>query len=165
MFVATDIKWYRYKFIFMIEPDKQFCFSSRKKAWYFTQDYLRCWIPGSFDLLFYTDKNLEIPDKLQESSACLIPNAEQVKLRSFSTSVHRVDGAVSYKFSMWLQVQIEIVWNCGALSARCTALTHLRATCQRTVEKDRTRNIIQPIWDEWKAFWEWDALSDAVFAL
>ncbi|XP_076815613.1 mitotic spindle assembly checkpoint protein MAD2A-like isoform X2 [Clavelina lepadiformis] len=56
--------------------------------------------PCSFDLLFYTDKNLEAPSQWEDSSACLITNSEEVKLRSFSTSVHRVDGAVSYKFSM-----------------------------------------------------------------
>nr|CAB3263589.1 mitotic spindle assembly checkpoint protein MAD2A-like [Phallusia mammillata] len=56
--------------------------------------------PCSFDLLFYTDKNLEVSEKWEDSSPCLIPNSEEVKLRSFSTSVHKVDGAVSYKFSM-----------------------------------------------------------------
>lgn len=55
---------------------------------------------GSFDLLFYTDKNLEVSEKWEDSSPCLISNSEEVKLRSFSTSVHKVDGAVSYKFTM-----------------------------------------------------------------
>jgi len=55
--------------------------------------------PCSFDLLFYTDKDLEAPKNWDNSSPCLITNGEQVQLRSFSTSVHQVDGAVSYKFS------------------------------------------------------------------
>jgi len=57
--------------------------------------------PCSFDLLFYTNKeDVEVPEAMRESGACLITNAEQVKLRSFSTNVHSVEGAVSYKFVM-----------------------------------------------------------------
>nr|XP_002131760.1 mitotic spindle assembly checkpoint protein MAD2A [Ciona intestinalis] len=57
-------------------------------------------VPCSFDLLFYTNHDLVAPEHWEDSSACLINNSEVVKLRSFSTSVHKVDGAVSYKFSM-----------------------------------------------------------------
>lgn len=54
----------------------------------------------AFDILFYTNSDVEnISPKLQESSAFLITDSEEVKLRSFSTSVHKVDGAVSYKFN------------------------------------------------------------------
>lgn len=52
----------------------------------------------SFDVLIYTNKDLEVPNAdWGESEACLIANPEHVKLRSFSTNIHRVDTAVSYK--------------------------------------------------------------------
>lgn len=51
----------------------------------------------SFDILIYTHKDLDVPNEWGESDACVITNSEEVKLRSFSTSVHRVEAAVSYK--------------------------------------------------------------------
>merc|ERR1712050_621885 len=51
----------------------------------------------SFDVLIYTEKDLEAPTQWGESEACLIANPEHVQLRSFSTNIHRVDTAVSYK--------------------------------------------------------------------
>merc|ERR1712111_215852 len=46
----------------------------------------------SFDVLIYTNKDLEVPNAdWGESEACLIANPEHVKLRSFSTNIHRVD--------------------------------------------------------------------------
>ncbi|KAJ3054990.1 Mitotic spindle checkpoint component mad2 [Rhizophlyctis rosea] len=54
--------------------------------------------PCTFNILAYTDKNAEVPATWAESDARLITrNAEQVKLRSFSTSVHRVEGLVAYR--------------------------------------------------------------------
>lgn len=53
----------------------------------------------SFDILFYTNPNVEIPKELEESGAHLIADSQEVQLRSFSTSVHTVNGAVSYKYS------------------------------------------------------------------
>lgn len=53
----------------------------------------------AFDILFYTDHDVDVSPKMEESGAFLIPDSEEVKLRSFSTSVHKVDGAVSYKFN------------------------------------------------------------------
>lgn len=53
----------------------------------------------AFDILFYTNRDINVPTKLEESGAFLIPGSEEVKLRSFSTSIHKVDGAVSYKFN------------------------------------------------------------------
>jgi mitotic spindle assembly checkpoint protein MAD2 len=39
-----------------------------------------------------------VPEAWEESDPRYIAeNAEQVKLRSFSTSIHKVDGMVSYK--------------------------------------------------------------------
>ena len=51
----------------------------------------------SFDILIYTHKDLDVPMEWGESDACLIQNSEDVKLRSFSTNIHRVEAAVSYK--------------------------------------------------------------------
>ena len=51
----------------------------------------------SFDILIYTHKDLEAPVEWGESDACLIQDSEEVKLRSFSTNIHRVEAAVSYK--------------------------------------------------------------------
>jgi len=51
----------------------------------------------SFDLLVYTHNNLDVPEEWGDSGACYIANAESVKLKSFSTSVHRVEACVSYK--------------------------------------------------------------------
>jgi len=51
----------------------------------------------SFDILIYTDKDLVAPETFGESDACIIENSEEVKLRSFSTNIHRVEAAVSYK--------------------------------------------------------------------
>ena len=52
----------------------------------------------TFDLLAYTDADSTVPMEWEESDARNIANgAEQVKLRSFSTAVHKVEGMVSYK--------------------------------------------------------------------
>ena len=51
----------------------------------------------SFDILIYTHKDLDVPMEWGESDACMIQNSEEVKLRSFSTNIHRVEAAVSYK--------------------------------------------------------------------
>jgi len=51
----------------------------------------------SFDILIYTHKDMEVSDEWGESDPCFIANSEEVKLRSFSTAVHKVEAAVSYK--------------------------------------------------------------------
>jgi len=51
----------------------------------------------TFDVLIYTPDNTEVPQEWKESDAKIITNSEEVKLRSFSTGVHKVDTAVSYK--------------------------------------------------------------------
>ncbi|KAJ3069287.1 Mitotic spindle checkpoint component mad2 [Podochytrium sp. JEL0797] len=54
--------------------------------------------PCTFNILTYTDKDAEVPATWIDSDAKLITkNAEQVKLRSFSTSVHKVDAMVAYR--------------------------------------------------------------------
>ena len=52
---------------------------------------------GAFDILVYTDKDLEVPELWDESGACMISNSQEVKLRSFTTSIHKVDSMVAYK--------------------------------------------------------------------
>lgn len=53
--------------------------------------------PCTFDLLVYTDKNANVPEKWADSDPCYIMNSTEVKMRSFTTSVHQVDSMVSYK--------------------------------------------------------------------
>jgi mitotic spindle assembly checkpoint protein MAD2 len=53
---------------------------------------------ASFDILVYADKSVSVPESWEDSDARQISgNPEYVKLRSFSTSVHRVDALVAYK--------------------------------------------------------------------
>ena len=54
-------------------------------------------ILGAFDLLAYTTIDQDIPDSWEESQARIIAKSEEVRLRSFSTTVHKVDTMVSYK--------------------------------------------------------------------
>lgn len=42
---------------------------------------------GTFEILVYTNRNAQVPIKWEDSDPRLIPNAETVKLRSFSTGV------------------------------------------------------------------------------
>jgi hypothetical protein len=51
----------------------------------------------TIDLLAYTDKESEVPFEWEESDPRYITSAANVKLRSFSTSVHNVEALVSYK--------------------------------------------------------------------
>mmetsp|Transcript_46739 Transcript_46739/g.77383 ORF Transcript_46739/g.77383 Transcript_46739/m.77383 type:complete len:203 (+) Transcript_46739:109-717(+) len=53
--------------------------------------------PCTFDLLVYTDTDVEVPKAWEESDPRYINSSDEVKLRSFTTKVHRVDAAVSYK--------------------------------------------------------------------
>ena len=51
----------------------------------------------SFDILIYSHSDTAVPAEWGESDPCYIINSEEVKLRSFSTGIHRVEAAVSYK--------------------------------------------------------------------
>ncbi|XP_071808754.1 mitotic spindle assembly checkpoint protein MAD2A-like [Asterias amurensis] len=53
--------------------------------------------PCTFNILIYTDKNLSMPEQWEESGPSLVANSQEVKLRSFTTSIHKVEGAVSYR--------------------------------------------------------------------
>lgn len=52
---------------------------------------------GAFDLLIYTDKDLVVPEKWEESGPQFIANSEEVRLRSFTTTIHKVNSMVAYK--------------------------------------------------------------------
>lgn len=53
--------------------------------------------PCSFDLLIYTNKTASVPQKWADSDPRYIMNSQEVKLRSFTTSFHKVDSMVTYK--------------------------------------------------------------------
>jgi mitotic spindle assembly checkpoint protein MAD2 len=46
--------------------------------------------PCSFDLLVYTKKDAAVPAKWEDSDPCYIMNSQEVKLRSFTTSVSSI---------------------------------------------------------------------------
>ena len=56
---------------------------------------------GAFDLLMYTNRDLEVPEMWEESGPQIIANSQEVRLRSFSTAIHKVDTMVSYKSEDW----------------------------------------------------------------
>ncbi|CAH8431032.1 unnamed protein product [Dicrocoelium dendriticum] len=51
----------------------------------------------TFELLIYTKKNADIPDGWEQSGPQYVSDSTELKLRSFSTTVHRVEHMVSYK--------------------------------------------------------------------
>lgn len=53
--------------------------------------------PCTFDLLVYTNKNTKVPQSWEESDPKFIQNSTEVRLRSFTTKVHKVDTLVSFK--------------------------------------------------------------------
>ncbi len=53
----------------------------------------------TFNILAYTEKDTLAPQEWIDSDPRLIPDAQVVKLRGFSTGVHQVDSEVSYKLN------------------------------------------------------------------
>ncbi|KAH0566507.1 hypothetical protein GP486_000088 [Trichoglossum hirsutum] len=53
----------------------------------------------TFNVLVYADADSEVPMEWGDSDAKEIKNGEKVQLRSFSTSNHRVDTLVSYRYA------------------------------------------------------------------
>ncbi|CAL1676960.1 unnamed protein product [Lasius platythorax] len=51
----------------------------------------------SFDILAYTVPDCNIPNQWDETQPVFIANSQEVQLRSFSTSIHKMDTIVSYK--------------------------------------------------------------------
>lgn len=56
--------------------------------------------PCTFDLLVYTNKDAVVPAKWAESDPCYIMNSQQVKLRSFTTTVSQSLRSVSLE-AVW----------------------------------------------------------------
>ena len=56
----------------------------------------------TFNVLVYADADSEVPLEWGDSDAKEIKNGEKVQLRSFSTSNHRVDTLVSYRYVVFL---------------------------------------------------------------
>jgi mitotic spindle assembly checkpoint protein MAD2 len=53
--------------------------------------------PCTFDLLVYTPKDANVPNTWEDSDPRFIPDSADVELRSFSTSLHKVQALVSYR--------------------------------------------------------------------
>jgi mitotic spindle assembly checkpoint protein MAD2 len=51
----------------------------------------------TFDLLIYTHAETNVPTEWEESDPKYISKSNEVRLRSFTTKVHRVDASVAYK--------------------------------------------------------------------
>lgn len=51
----------------------------------------------TFDLLVYTTLDSDVPTQWEESDPKYISNSEEVRLRSFTTKVHKVAAAVAYR--------------------------------------------------------------------
>lgn len=51
----------------------------------------------AFDILTYTVPDCNIPNKWDETQPVFIANSQEVQLRSFSSSIHKMDTIVSYK--------------------------------------------------------------------
>jgi hypothetical protein len=54
----------------------------------------------TFNVLVYADADSEVPLEWGDSDAKEINNGEKVQLRNFSTSSHRVDTLVSYRYDI-----------------------------------------------------------------
>ena len=53
--------------------------------------------PCTFDLLVYANDDAKVPQTWEESDPKYISNSQEVRLRSFTTKVHKVEARVSYK--------------------------------------------------------------------
>lgn len=51
----------------------------------------------SFDVLIHAKTDCDIPEKWTEAEPIAISNAQNVQLKSFSTSLHKMETVVSYK--------------------------------------------------------------------
>ena len=51
----------------------------------------------SFDIQIYTKDNVELPKEWADAEPANIKNAQCVKMRSFSTNIHKLNTMVTYK--------------------------------------------------------------------
>jgi len=61
----------------------------------------------TFNVLVYADADSDVPIEWGDSDAKEIKDGEKVQLRSFSTSNHRVDTLVSYRYVFWSKISEE----------------------------------------------------------
>lgn len=53
---------------------------------------------GTFNILVYADEDVQVPTTWEDSDPNLIAGGgEHVKLRSFDTSMHKIDALVAYR--------------------------------------------------------------------
>lgn len=52
--------------------------------------------PCAFDLLIYTRTTSTVPETFEDCDPCYIANGAEVKLRSFTTSIHQIKADVEY---------------------------------------------------------------------
>ena len=63
----------------------------RSTCWLYIYNYItNTGEPCAFDLLVYADKEATVPISWEDSDPCLIANAEEVRLRAFSTKVMNI---------------------------------------------------------------------------
>ena len=51
----------------------------------------------SFDIQIYTKDDIDLPEEWAEAEPANIKNAQSVKMRSFSTNIHKMETVVTYK--------------------------------------------------------------------
>lgn len=51
----------------------------------------------SFDIQIYTKNDVNLPNEWSDAQPAHIKNAQSVKMRSFSTNIHRMETVVTYK--------------------------------------------------------------------
>lgn len=56
--------------------------------------------PCTFDLLVFANQETDVPKAWEETDPKYITHSEQVRLRSFTTKVHKVDALVSYRLKL-----------------------------------------------------------------
>ena len=74
----------------------------------------------TFNVLVYADADSDVPLEWGDSDAKEITNGEKVQLRNFSTSNHRVDTLVSYRY-----VGIPTFWGCCVLTPLGLLIDHI----------------------------------------
>lgn len=53
----------------------------------------------SFDVLIYTLRDCEVPEKWNETEDVRIENAQSVNLRTFTTGLHKMETIVNYRLA------------------------------------------------------------------
>lgn len=82
----------------------------------------------SFDILAYTVPDCNIPNQWDETQPVFIANSQEVQLRSFSTSIHKMDTIVSYK-NTWAYLFIFLyatIVNTNSILCHVSIITYQR---------------------------------------